>query len=244
MLIVWIKSLNQLIPERGVEKMKKALVCLLAAAVIGWAAPSVFAQVGVVGHSARGCYNCHVPHNAGKPGDANGGSWGVPLWSDVQSQNIVGKTFTMYTSKTFLAQGVVQSAGPDGSSKLCLSCHDGSYSHITNPLRNFGTDLTNMHPISIVYDSALAGRTKIAGELNDPSVALSGLGSTIANDILDQNNEMQCTTCHDVHATAITQTYAPTYPAGVTPFNPLLRFAWDPITARNDNKMCQICHNK
>jgi hypothetical protein len=199
----------------------------------------------VDGHSARGCNHCHVPHNAGKSdGSDPAASWGVPLWSDVESINIVGKTFTMYTSKTFAAQGVVQSAGPDGSSKLCLSCHDGSYSGIKNPLRNFGTDLTNMHPISIVYDSALAGRTKIAGELQDPSVALSGLGSTIQNDILDKNNEMQCTTCHDVHATDVTQTYAPVYPAGVTPFNPMLRFAWDPITAKNDAKMCQICHNK
>src|ERR1035437_7739412 len=233
--------LNQLIPERGVGKMKKALVCLLAAAVISWASPSVYAGVvGVDGHSARGCANCHVPHNAAKETDP-AGSWGVPLWSTLQSLDDVGITFTVYTSKTFDAMGS-DIGQPNGSSKLCLGCHDGSYSHITTPQRNFGYDLTNMHPVSFTYDSALAGRARIAGELCDPSVKLSGLGGTIDNDLLDKYHKMQCTSCHDVHATDITQTYAP--PHGRTAFNPMLRFAWDPVTAKNDAKMCQVCHNK
>jgi predicted CXXCH cytochrome family protein len=98
---------------------------------------------------------------------------------------------------------------PDGSSKLCLSCHDG-----TVALENFGgvttgtteitgdalmgTDLSNDHPVSFTYNTALATAD---GELEDPSTGLSGLGGTIDDDMLI-SGKMQCSSCHDVHNTA------------------------------------------
>jgi predicted CXXCH cytochrome family protein len=54
---------------------------------------------------------------------------------------------------------------------------------------NLGTDLSDDHPISFRYDSALAQRKPT---LKDPALVPHELK-------LDGNREMQCTTCHDAH---------------------------------------------
>src|SRR5690606_19349876 len=54
---------------------------------------------------------------------------------------------------------------------------------------NLGTDLSDDHPISFRYDSALAARD---ARLRHPSALPPELP-------LDHNLEMQCTTCHDAH---------------------------------------------
>ncbi len=137
------------------------------------------------------CKVCHTPHNGTMLPDA-------PLWN----HQLTSSTFTLYTSSTLNAT----MGQPDGNSKLCLSCHDG-----TVALENFGgvtnggtyvtgaalvgTNLSNDHPVSFTYNTAL--HTADPG-LYDPSVALSGLGGTIAQDMLF-SNKMQCASCHDVH---------------------------------------------
>jgi len=138
------------------------------------------------------CVVCHAPHN----NVAN--VTGAPLWNHEVTQ----ATFTVYTSDTLDATDVTQ---PDGQSKLCLSCHDG-----TVAIDSFGgatgtnfvtgaalldTNLSNDHPISFTYNSALAA---LDGGLRDPSVATSGLGSTIAADMLF-GGSLECASCHDVH---------------------------------------------
>jgi predicted CXXCH cytochrome family protein len=108
---------------------------------------------------------------------------------------------------------------PNGLSKLCLGCHDGtvaidSYGKNTTVGWHFisdaqfgtgskviGTDLTNDHPISFVYDAALVAAD---GALRDPVTAtiLPGINSvtgTIAAELLDGTGQVQCTSCHDVH---------------------------------------------
>jgi hypothetical protein len=60
---------------------------------------------------------------------------------------------------------------------------------------HIGTDLRFEHPISFSYSSALA---LADGGLEDPSTTMSGLGGTIAEDLLD-DGYMECTSCHDVH---------------------------------------------
>ncbi len=98
------------------------------------------------------CKVCHTPHNAVLLPDA-------PLWN----HQLTTQTYTTYSSATMTA--VV--GQPDASSKLCLSCHDG-----TVALENFGgntagthfltgstllsTNLNNDHPISFTYDASLA----------------------------------------------------------------------------------------
>jgi predicted CXXCH cytochrome family protein len=141
------------------------------------------------------CIVCHTPHNADMTvPDA-------PLWNH---QVTSVSNYTLYSSLTF--NGAASIGQPDGSSKLCLSCHDG-----TVALENFsgmttgtnyitgdaliGTDLSDDHPISFTYDAALATAD---GGLFDPTITPSGLGGTITNTML-YGDKMQCASCHDVH---------------------------------------------
>lgn len=140
-------------------------------------------------HSDYGCDGCHAPHDASAlPG--------VPLWSGRETTT----TFTsLYSSDTLDAVP----GQPDGASKLCLGCHDG----VTDPNYvwmgadvTFGADeLADTHPISFVYDSALATAD---GALKDPSED-SGLGGTIYEDLLHSTGKVQCNSCHDVHTTGV-----------------------------------------
>jgi predicted CXXCH cytochrome family protein len=110
-----------------------------------------------------------------------------------------------YTSSTLKAT-VGQ---PTGASRLCLSCHDGTVAlgsvssgaaqiqmqgGVTvmpvGDANNLGTDLSSDHPISFVYDSALAARDL---DVNDPA----HLSSRAVK--MDSQNRLQCTACHDPH---------------------------------------------
>jgi predicted CXXCH cytochrome family protein len=140
------------------------------------------------------CVVCHTPHNA----DLSVA--GAPLWN----HEVTAANFTIYTSATFDGSGTI--AQPDGSSKLCLSCHDG-----TVAIENFGaqtagsnfitgndlvgTDLKDDHPISFTYNTALATSD---GGLYDPATGTTTLGGTIQDDLLVAD-KLQCSSCHDVH---------------------------------------------
>jgi predicted CXXCH cytochrome family protein len=141
------------------------------------------------------CIVCHTPHNA--PTTATD----APFWNHATTATV----FTLYTSNTLNAT-VSQ---PDGSSKLCLSCHDGTVaienfgsttngSTLMTGSSNFGTSLSNEHPISFTYDAALATED---GDLENPATGNSGLGGTIAAKMLS-GGKMQCSSCHDVHNSA------------------------------------------
>ena len=171
------------------------------------------------GVSAQICIVCHTPHNASVAVTS------APLWNHATT----AATFTLYTSTTMT--GTV--GQPDGSSKLCLSCHDG-----TVALANFGTmttgstfvtgadligtALTNDHPISFTYNTALATSD---GGLQDPAVFASGLGGTIDAKMLF-GGKMQCASCHDVHNTATG-----------TPVNLLVK-------SNAASALCLTCHKK
>jgi len=139
------------------------------------------------------CVVCHTPHNA----DIS--VTNAPLWN----HEVTGATFTVYSSATLTANDVGQ---PDGASKLCLSCHDGTVAvdnfggntngqEFVSGDHLIGTDLSNDHPVSFVYDDNLATSD---GGLYKPSTTNSGLGGTIAQDLLF-SNKLQCASCHDVH---------------------------------------------
>ena len=62
------------------------------------------------------CVFCHTPHGATSfPGS--------PLWN----RQLSSQTYTVYTSSSLDAEDIMgQLDQPGGSSKLCLSCHDGT----------------------------------------------------------------------------------------------------------------------
>ena len=146
------------------------------------------------------CAVCHTTHNATAVASA-------PLW-DHQTTAVAG--YTLYSSASFDLHGGTTITDPGASSKLCLSCHDGTValenfggvtngSNFINPASRIGGvtggNLHNEHPISFEYTDALAA---VDGGLHAPSSTASGLGSTIENDMLFAG-KMECASCHDVH---------------------------------------------
>ena len=165
------------------------------------------------------CITCHTPHNAM--------TTATPLWNHELSV----ATFTVYANAATF-DGAATIGQPGGSSKLCLSCHDGTvaldnFGGATGGTNfattgNLGTDLTNDHPISFDYTTALATAD---GELFDPSVKTTALGGTIAADMLF-SDKLECASCHDVHNS-------------VTSGNTHLL-----IVSNSASALCLTCHDK
>ena len=148
------------------------------------------------------CVFCHTPHDSNPAG---------PLWNHQLSS---GVNYLKYTSPTLDAYTSQATApDPNGASKLCLSCHDGTValgavSKGVIPLAGgktalasgdagfVGTDLSRTHPISfVVTDQLVATNNAKDSPLNplaamraDPQVHLDGEG------------RVQCTACHDPHS--------------------------------------------
>lgn len=161
-------------------------------------------------HSDTGCKSCHTPHHAADlPG--------VPLWNGTETLKI----FTLYSSATLDAT-VGQ---PDGPSKLCLGCHDGSLPALVGSSMDFGSDLSTSHPISFIYDGALAISDPGLKDPGDPST----LGGTIAGDLLDPASKVQCTSCHDVHSSGVGTAYLRGY---------------DYFDGFGGSDLCRMCHLK
>lgn len=149
-------------------------------------------QVGIQGGGAATagngeddlCSFCHTPHSAG-------GQRG--LWN----RELKPMTYKLYESSTMEAQ----TQQPNGSSRLCLSCHDGmiavgAMKRKADPTLGklsgrsvLGRDLSDDHPISFVYDQALVARRR---DLANPSTLTGSVK-------LDNSGEVQCTSCHDAH---------------------------------------------
>lgn len=231
--------------------MKRISVLMIAVGLV-----ALFADSAMAAHSTRNgiyrCARCHVPHGAGR--DASGadiaGAFGVPLWSPERNVDGLKYTYNLYSSAKFDSFGT-DIGQPDGASKMCLGCHDGSNNpyppgspnvrtarrvftnlNTTPTLDGTGASTTNnsltrSHPVSFTYDSTLAGKNP---GLKSPT-AMSGLGGTIAVDMLDSKGKLQCSSCHNVHE------------QGIGP--DMLKVAYDPAAVpATDGDLCRICHNK
>ncbi len=174
------------------------------------------------------CVFCHTPHNSNPSG---------PGWNK-QDQ---GSTYNVYESQTLAATLSPNSPAlgqPTGSSKLCLSCHDGTIAigsllnmpgkemegtlgvagpgvtagKLTTASTAFiGTDLRDDHPIS--FDYSLSSQNP---EIKDST-------SLPVEVKLDSSNKVQCTSCHDPHGTA----------------NP--KFL---VASLDNGNLCSACHDK
>lgn len=147
------------------------------------------------------CVFCHASHVQGASS---------PLWNRQTSGAVA---YTPYESATLSARA----REPDGASKLCMSCHDGTIAlgsvrtrEDPIPVRgagasgrladgspsNLGFDLSGTHPVSLRYDEAMArGRDGVADTwLRPDPMAPDG------SDLLDRGGKVQCTSCHDPHS--------------------------------------------
>jgi predicted CXXCH cytochrome family protein len=134
------------------------------------------------------CIFCHIPHNARAD---------IPyLWN---RQDPAGP-YTPYYSTTLKAT-VGQ---PTGTSRLCLSCHDGTIAPgavlsqstpmpftatLAGRSSNLGTNLADDHPVSFDY----------AGAAALPNSQLAGTAFLPSTIRLDAAGQMQCTACHNPH---------------------------------------------
>lgn len=169
------------------------------------------------------CVFCHTPHNA---------NTSAPLWN----RSDPGGSYAMYWSTTMDAYASAAAAPqPGGTTKLCLSCHDGSIALgataasgtitmsggvTTLPSSSgayFGTDLSGHHPVSFQVTDQVITTNNSKGDM--PLKTLVQMRSnTVAH--VDRFDYVQCVSCHDSHR---------------SPFGSFLRTA-------SQDAICLACH--
>jgi len=151
------------------------------------------------------CIFCHTPH---------GGLPQTVLWNRSNPSAIFGR----YSSPTLVIRrnAAAQFGEPNGSARLCLSCHDGvtaggvSLGAILDraPI-NMGVNdrITGIslfdankikfghHPVSFVYDDAVLSAIKSDTLKSTQKYKMPSFPQVK----LDTAKRMQCTTCHDPH---------------------------------------------
>jgi hypothetical protein len=171
------------------------------------------------------CIFCHTPHSA-EPVDG-------PLWNRIDPAG----PFPLYGGSLAIKDDYgagIQAAAqygtgtyPNGSSRLCMSCHDGvtaigvgllrdgsdiamvgSAGHELDPdgslFDSLGTviDLATSHPISFIYSDTVAGQIETAYDAQfGPGSYFQGPAAfdPSVSSPLDSQERMQCTTCHNPH---------------------------------------------
>jgi hypothetical protein len=192
--------------------------------------------------SSQICVFCHTPHRASGEG---------PLWNRAAS----GRTFKHFSSSTLAIDDAALKAAadygqPTGSSRLCLSCHDGvtalgavfttpnvlDNAQVNINFTNKRTGLTGPnvaigyetysthHPVSFNYSQTVINLLR-APPYNKTEYWWNPSAS---NDVkLDKLGRMQCMTCHDPHQDKSN------VPGPTTPL-------W---TAKTYAEVCLTCHN-
>ena len=155
------------------------------------------------------CIFCHTVHNADQ---ASG-----PLWNHEVNG---GTTYTMYSSPTM---DMSQTAAPNAGSLICLSCHDGTIAvnslnnlpgpagagtygapggagldglgRISTSSHAFvGTNLSDDHPVGILYDS-----TK-----DTHFHPKTGSSTQYPDQLLADGLFVECSSCHNAHDNTFT----------------------------------------
>ena len=195
----------------------KALLSLTAGVAMAAMLMPVSAMAGILGSahdfSAETTWNstgeickvCHVPHSHGEVDHNSKGRGSVGL---LWARDTSASTYRMYseaqtTDSNFIGFiDVTQAAEPDGTSKLCLGCHDDTIAlsdftenvdatdianTSTKTLSQFAADsdaviprfmsgsdkdLAQTHPISVIYDSS---------KFHNGHTRLAGEGTTMGS---------------------------------------------------------------
>jgi len=173
----------------------------MVAGVLFLSASPAFAGIQGSAHDFSGagwstgeiCNVCHTPHNATAGTDA-------PLWNHAISV----AAYTLYASPTM--DVTAEQPAPGGSSRMCLSCHDGTIAIDSFGGRTgstlapagviVGTDLSNDHPIGIRWNH----QTQAPGELSCLSCHdVNNLGGPPGKELKFFDGKVECSSCHDVH---------------------------------------------
>ena len=162
------------------------------------------------------CVFCHTPHHAEEIPNA-------PLWNRKASI----ATYTPYTSNSIDATDIA--ATPGGSSKLCLSCHDGTIAlgsvNVLNSESNVLVDMTGtgaggVMPSNLGDSTGFTRKlgtdltndhpisftydsqlASIDGELRNPDIEahIGNRTRGVTPSAPLENGQLQCTSCHDPH---------------------------------------------
>lgn len=189
------------------------------------------------------CIFCHTPHSASKQG---------ALWNRKDPTEL--KTFPLYDSNSLRIKGIPAAQYnstadyPNGASKLCLSCHDGvigigtlldreitmnrTMDEAKKPSGDLALDfnpvidLSQTHPVSFVYSTAVRDELETLGRnFKIPTP-----------DLRDSQERVQCTTCHNPHDDR--GEYSDVTGDPVPPF-------WRIVSATPANSyddLCKYCH--
>ncbi len=186
------------------------------------------------------CVFCHTPHKSSGEG---------PLWNRKASSV---SFFKHYSSPTLAiddpaVRGASEYGQPNGSTRLCLSCHDGVtalgavFATPIDPYNQYpihfldvktgisGPDVhlpyetySSHHPVSFKYNAT------VRNILTSPPYNKTEYWYSPANGVkLDRYERMQCTTCHDPHQDKSDS------PSSLTPF-------W---VSKTYAEVCRSCHN-
>lgn len=185
--------------------MKKALLAVAAALVATTASATISGSSHdmtlFVGGTGAKCAYCHMPHNG-----ATGA--GAPLWA----RNIDYTPTGGYNYFSSTSGGQAKPTALNNATRACLSCHDGTIAvatvltangngsqtvagstNTTKTLAaspaNVGTDLSNDHPVSVLYTN---GGTNPAGLAASPASSVFAL----------PGGYIECTSCHNAHNAA------------------------------------------
>ncbi|MDK9698584.1 MAG: hypothetical protein OEM52_00340 [bacterium] len=186
------------------------------------------------------CIFCHTPHGASSE---------TPLWN----RNAVTTTFSIYPSGGSMQSTVGQ---PNGSSRLCLSCHDGTAAigvvrSQAGPISLLGTTVGGMLP---------AGTSNLGVSLTDDhpiSFTPSLLDPEIRNPLptdpvhLDQSGQVQCRSCHNPHNNQYDDFLVATTNRGTLCTTCHIESGWDvsshgnpqnPLFNQLTEQACNSCH--
>jgi hypothetical protein len=179
------------------------------------------------------CVFCHIPHSAAAD---------TPLWSRPDPDTM--GAFPVYGQALVIGQPANRALTgydatspnyPSGSSRMCLSCHDGATSigvllNNKSVVMETGSetmtaaniiDLATSHPISFKYDTSVLALL---------SPADYQLPSGTIDVPLDAQERMQCTTCHDPHEESSATTGLPFWRHQ------------GPVTVSYYDDVCNECH--
>lgn len=199
------------------------------------------------------CGPCHMAHGSTIPQL-------IPLWS----HQTLEVTWTPFVSPHGTPIGQ-----PSGSSKACLSCHDGTLAYnqlkgqtVGSPLYVQGdykigdatsrgggrNDLRGDHPISFDYQTSVSlsptNTLKLPGEILGATLPSGNpmIGQTV-NAAFLKSGQIECASCHDVHRSVGDSGVNSSKPINTPNHNPLL-VAYGLAQDGYGSSLCRSCHNK